>query len=34
LVAGMLVGTLFTLLVLPSVYMVLASNREKAKLIT
>jgi multidrug efflux pump len=31
LVAGMLVGTLFTLLVLPSVYMVLASNHCKDK---
>lgn len=31
LVAGMLVGTLFTLLILPSVYMVLASNREKSQ---
>ena len=29
LVAGMLVGTIFTLLVLPSVYMVLASNHSK-----
>jgi len=29
LVAGMLVGTLFTLLVLPSVYMVLASDHSK-----
>ncbi|NNC98644.1 MAG: efflux RND transporter permease subunit [Gammaproteobacteria bacterium] len=29
LVAGMLVGTLFTLLVLPSVYVVLASDRNK-----
>jgi multidrug efflux pump len=28
LVAGMLVGTLFTLLVLPSVYVVLASNHN------
>jgi multidrug efflux pump len=31
LVAGMLVGTMFTLLVLPSVYMVLASNHSKDK---
>ena len=31
LVAGMLVGTVFTLLVLPSVYMVLASNHTKDK---
>jgi multidrug efflux pump len=31
LVAGMLVGTMFTLLVLPSVYMVLASNHTKDK---
>ncbi|WP_445425605.1 MULTISPECIES: efflux RND transporter permease subunit [unclassified Alishewanella] len=31
LVAGMLVGTLFTLLVLPSVYMVLASNHQPTK---
>ena len=31
LVAGMLVGTMFTLLVLPSVYMVLASNHSKIK---
>jgi multidrug efflux pump len=28
LVAGMLVGTMFTLLVLPSVYMVLASEHK------
>jgi multidrug efflux pump len=32
LVAGMLVGTLFTLLVLPSVYMVLASNHSPGEL--
>lgn len=31
LVAGMLVGTAFTLLVLPSVYMVLASNRSQTE---
>ncbi|MBK6736965.1 MAG: efflux RND transporter permease subunit [Haliea sp.] len=29
LVAGMIIGTLFTLFVLPSVYLVLASNRHK-----
>jgi multidrug efflux pump len=32
LVAGMLVGTVFTLLVLPSVYMWLASNHQPASL--
>jgi multidrug efflux pump len=32
LVAGMLVGTMFTLLVLPSVYMVLASNHSPDEL--
>lgn len=33
LVAGMLVGTMFTLLVLPSVYMVLASNHSPDELV-
>lgn len=31
LVAGMLVGTLFTLFVLPSVYLVLSTNRNRSK---
>jgi multidrug efflux pump len=31
LVAGMIIGTLFTLFVLPSVYLVLASNRHKER---
>lgn len=31
LVAGMLVGTVFTLFVLPSVYMVLSTNRDRTK---